>query len=198
MPQIPSKKSAWSAVSHLVSTGDPSWIAQALDRYEKPLLRYAAWLLGERDRARDVVQEVFLRLCRQSPEKVGDHLAEWLFKVCRNLALDIRERENRRRKLDQTQIIAASEIVAGYAREPIEDKQVLRQILGMVETLPANQREVVFLKFHQGFSYKEISHLTGLSISNVGFLIHTAVQTIRERVESGHSRTRSFSSRRTQ
>ncbi len=171
---------------------------QALDRYEKPLLRYAAWLLEERDRARDLVQEVFLRLCQQSPEKVGDHVAEWLFKVCRNLALDIRERESRRRKLNQTQIITVSEIVAGYARAPIEDKQLLRQILGIVETLPANQREVVFLKFHEGFSYKEIRHLTGLSISNVGFLIHTAVHTIRERVESGRSRMRSFSSRRTQ
>ena len=181
-----------------MSTGDKFWIAQALDRYEKPLLRYAAWLLEERERARDLVQEVFLRLCQQSPEKVGDHVAEWLFKVCRNLALDIRERESRRRKLDQTQIITVSEIVAGYAREPIENKQLLRQILGMVETLPANQREVVFLKFHEGFSYKEISHLTGLSISNVGFLIHTALHTIRERIESGRSRMRSFSSRRAQ
>src|SRR5262245_33504425 len=102
MPQILSKKSAPSPVSHVVSTGDPSWIAQALDRYEKPLLRYAAWLLDERDRARDVVQEVFLRLCQRSPEKVRGHLAEWLFKVCRNLAFDVRERESRRRKLDET------------------------------------------------------------------------------------------------
>ena len=178
-----------------MSTGDPSWIAQALDRYEKPLLRYAAWLLDERDRARDVVQEVFLRLCQQSPEKVRDHLAEWLFKVCRNLAFDVRERESRRRKLDETQIITASEIVAEYGRAPMEDKQLLRQILGMIETLPPNQREVVFLKFHEGFSYKEISQLTGLSISNVGFLIHSAVHSIRDRVQSGNSRMRSYSSR---
>jgi RNA polymerase sigma factor (sigma-70 family) len=105
-----------------------------------------------------------------------------LFKVCRNRALDVRESESRRRKLDETRLIHVSEIVGSYVRDPVERKQLLRQILAMIDTLPANQREVVFLKFREGFSYKEISQLTGLSISNVGFLIHTAVHTIRERV----------------
>ena len=161
---------------------DQSWIAEALDRYGKPLLRYAAWLLDDRDRARDVVQEVFLRLCKENRDRVGDHVAEWLFKVCRNRALDVRESDSRRRKLDETQLIHVSDIVGSYARDPVERKQLLRQILAMIDTLPAKQREVVFLKFREGFSYKEISKLTGLSISNVGFLIHTAVHTIRERV----------------
>ena len=71
----------------------------------------------------------------------------------------------------------------------------MRQILAMIDTLPANQREAVFLKFRQGFSYKEISQLTGLSIGNVGFLIHTAVHTIRERVQSRDPHAR-LSSRR--
>jgi RNA polymerase sigma-70 factor (ECF subfamily) len=174
-----------------VSTADKSWITEALKQYEKPLLRYAAWLLDERERARDVVQEVFLRLCKESYERIGDHVAEWLFKVCRNLCLDIRESESRRRKLDETQMIRVSDIIGEYARDPVERKQLLRQILAMIDTLPASQREVVFLKFHEGFTYREISKLTGLSIGNVGFLIHTAMHTIREQVETGESRVRS-------
>jgi len=165
-----------------VNAKDQSWIAEALDRYGKPLLRYAAWFLDDRDRARDVVQEVFLRLCKENRDRVGDHVGEWLFKVCRNRALDVRESESRRRKLDETRLIHVSEIVGSYVRDPVERKQLLCQILAMIDTLPTNQREVVFLKFREGFSYKEISQLTGLSISNVGFLIHTAVHTIRERV----------------
>ena len=175
---------------------DRSLIAKALERYEKPLLRYAAWLLDERERARDVVQEVFLRLCAESYERVGDHVAEWLFKVCRNLCLDIRESESRRRKLDETREIRVSDIATDYSRDSVERRQLLRQILGMIDMLPANQREVVFLKFQEGFTYKEISRLTGLSIGNVGFLIHTAVHTIREQVETGGSRVRTHFSRR--
>jgi RNA polymerase sigma-70 factor (ECF subfamily) len=173
-----------------VSTDGQSWIAQALNQYEKPLLRYAAWLLDDRDRARDVVQEVFLRLCKESHERVGDHIAGWLFKVCRNLALDVRERDSRRKRLDVTQVIRVSDVVASYSRDPVERRHLLRQILERIDGLPSNQREAVFLKFHEGFSYKEISQLTGLSIGNVGLLIHTAMHTIREWVQAGDSPTR--------
>ena len=48
-----------------------------------------------------------------------------------------------------------------------------------IERLPANQQEVVRLKFQNGFSYKEISRITTLSVGNVGFLIHTAVARLR-------------------
>jgi len=178
-----------------VNAEDQSWVAEALSRYEKPLLRYAAWLLDDRERARDVVQEVFLRMCRESRGHIGDHVAEWLFKVCRNLTLDVRESQSRRKKLDETSVIHLSDIVADYARDPMERRDLLRQVLAMIETLPANQREVVFLKFHEGFSYKEISQLTGLSMSNVGFLIHSAVHTIRQRVQERAPR---FLSRRSE
>jgi DNA-directed RNA polymerase specialized sigma24 family protein len=40
------------------------WVIDALTQYEQPLLRYAKWLLGDLDAARDVVQETFLRLTR--------------------------------------------------------------------------------------------------------------------------------------
>jgi RNA polymerase sigma-70 factor (ECF subfamily) len=45
--------------------------------------------------------------------------------------------------------------------------------------LPANQQEVVRLKFQNSLSYKEISAITGLSVTNVGYLLHTAIQTLR-------------------
>src|SRR3954466_8617317 len=64
------------------------WVLAALDQYERRLLRYAQRLLGEADESRDVVQFVFLRLCDQSPDKIGDRLAQWLYTVCRNRAMD--------------------------------------------------------------------------------------------------------------
>lgn len=54
------------------------------------------------------------------------------------------------------------------------------QILRLLDALPANQQEVVRLKFQNGLSYKEISVVTKLSVTNVGFLIHTALKTIRQ------------------
>ena len=75
--------------------GGAQWIVSALARYEAPLLRYASRLLGDVDRARDVVQDTFLKLCREDPTRLDGHLAQWLFTVCRNRALDIQRKEGR-------------------------------------------------------------------------------------------------------
>ena len=47
-------------------------------------------------------------------------------------------------------------------------------------------REVIRLKFQSGFSYREISRISGHSVSNVGFLIHTGLKTIRRRMADVH------------
>ena len=52
----------------------------------------------------------------------------------------------------------------------------------LVGNLPENQREVIRLKFQDGLSYREIAAVTGLSVSNVGFLIHRGVKTLREQM----------------
>ncbi len=62
----------------------------------------------------------------------------------------------------------------------IEREQAMTEILRIVATLPKNQREVIRLKFEHDLSYKEIAAITGLSATNVGFLIHTAIQTLRK------------------
>lgn len=66
----------------------------------------------------------------------------------------------------------------------LDERQTVGEILQIVKTLPKNQREVIYLKFQCDLSYKEISSITSLSVSNVGFLIHTAVRAIREQIIS--------------
>ncbi len=71
------------------------------------------------------------------------------------------------------------------SREPcqsavLEQHETNHQILQLVDRLPPNQQEVVRLKFQSGLSYREIAAVTELSVSNVGYLIHTAVKTLRE------------------
>jgi RNA polymerase sigma-70 factor (ECF subfamily) len=158
-------------------TPHSEWVVDALDRYERPLIRYAKWLLGDLETARDVVQETFLRLCREDPARVDGHLAPWLFTVCRNLALDARQRATRTTPLEH----AEAAVVYDFD-EAHDARQALGRVLQILETLPRNQREVVHLKFQSGLSYKEISAITGLSTSNVGFLLHTAVRAIRSHV----------------
>jgi RNA polymerase sigma-70 factor (ECF subfamily) len=71
------------------------WIVEALELHESALIRYARWILSDLESAREVVQETFLRLCKEEPARVEGHLAQWLFTVCRNLAYDARKKEAR-------------------------------------------------------------------------------------------------------
>src|SRR4051795_8012937 len=80
------------------------WARRAVERYEAPLTLYAARLLGDADAARDVVQETFLRLCVQDRAVIESRLAEWLFTVCRNRALDVLRKESRMTRLSDEQV----------------------------------------------------------------------------------------------
>ena len=149
------------------------WIVEALELHESSLIRYARWILSDLESAREVVQETFLRLCKEDPARVEGHLAQWLFTVCRNLAFDARKKEARMSPLGDTEIAVAPDL---------DDRRTVSQILQVVETLPKNQREVIYLKFQCDLSYKEISEITRLSVTNVGFLIHSAVRAIRKQM----------------
>jgi RNA polymerase sigma-70 factor (ECF subfamily) len=68
-------------------------IRAAVDAYQSRLIGFAARITGDTDSARDVVQDTFLRLCHHDLEEIGDHLPAWLFRVCRNRALDVGRKE---------------------------------------------------------------------------------------------------------
>lgn len=165
-------------------TPEPHWVLEAVGRFEGPLTLYASRLLGDADRARDVVQDTFLKLCAQRREEIGDRLAEWLFTVCRNRALDVLRKEGRMTRLgdDQVQTCRSPE---PDPSDTLERRESAARALELLEGLPPSQREVIRLKFQNGFSYREISRISGHSISNVGFLIHTGLKTLRKRMADG-------------
>jgi len=154
-------------------------VRTAVEEYQARLLRYATRLVGDPDRARDVVQDAFVRLLAHAGEAgIREHLAEWLYTVCRNRSLDVIRKEGRMRQFEEG---AAERVVAPEPRPgaALEAAETQAAVLSLVGRLPPNQQEVIRLKFQDGFSYKEISRITALSVGNVGFLIHTAVQKLR-------------------
>jgi RNA polymerase sigma factor (sigma-70 family) len=154
-------------------------IEQAIADYESSLIGYAVTILHDLERARDVVQDTFIRLCHQDLSKIRDGLKTWLFTVCRNRALDILRKDKRLQPLDEVQWRK----VAGSGLQPDEratHEERVAQVMRYLDRLSPNQREVILLKFQQGLSYQEITQVTGLSSGNVGFLIHTGLKRLRE------------------
>jgi RNA polymerase sigma-70 factor (ECF subfamily) len=161
-------------------TDASSFVQAAVERHQAPLLRYATRLLGgDADRARDVVQDSFVRLMAQAPAQLDGHVAEWLFTVCRNRAHDVLRKEGRMKRFEEGQVerLTAGEPLPGRTLERSEQQEA---VLRLIDRLPHNQQEVIRLKFQNGFSYQEISRITTLSVTNVGFILHTAIKALRQ------------------
>jgi RNA polymerase sigma factor (sigma-70 family) len=150
-----------------------------LRRFEIPLWQYATRITGDRERARDVVQETFVKFHNngafQNPEP-----ATWLFTVCRNGALNVCRKERRMQYLDEG-LIEAREAEQPMPFQRLERQEAAGFLLRIVATLPPRQQEVLQLKFQNDLSYQQIAEITKTTANNVGVLIHTALKTLRQR-----------------
>lgn len=154
-----------------------AWVQSVLEEFEGPLLRYALRITGNLELAREVVQEIFLQLCREERSALEGRLAQWLFHVCRNRALDVQRKEHRMSvvtDLDLRSVPAEAEPAPA-----LEQHEASSQLSLLLERLPPSQQEVIRLKFQSGLKYREIAEVTGHSVSNVGVLLHTGLKRLR-------------------
>ncbi len=157
------------------------WVRTALEEFETPLTRYAMRFTGDLEIARDVVQDTFLKLCAAEPRKIEDHLAPWLYRVCRNRALDVMKKERRMQSLEPEQA-ERQPSPAPTPRDAAQGSETEAAVLHALATLPENQQEVFRLKFENQLSYQEISEVTGATRNHVRYLIHTSLKAMREQL----------------
>lgn len=154
------------------------WPAEIVERYERPLLAYAARMLGgDWQAAQDAVQETFLRLCRADRAQIESRVAAWLFAVCRSRVIDM-QRTKRATPIDA--VADAVPDPAPAVAESLSEDEDKRHLAQLVDGLSPRQQEVLRLRLQAGLSYREIAEVTGLSVSNVGFHLHAAVRSLRK------------------
>lgn len=156
-------------------------VEHALSQYESPLIGYAIGIVHDHDRARDVVQDTFIRLYQQDVEKVKEGLKSWLFTVCRNRALDMLRKEKRLISVDD-EAFAREEDHSPGPDATVDNQERVSQVMYYLGQLTENQQAVIRMKYEQGLSYQEISEITGLTTGNVGFLLHKGLKKLKELV----------------
>lgn len=165
-------------------TGDvppQEWIAQMFARLEVPLVGYAArHLRGDLETARDVVQEAFVKLCQQPWPEIEPQATAWLYRTCRNRAIDLNRREGR--MSTTTPATDVSQLPDQHDPPPHLRAELTEQIDRVrlqLDQLPDRQQELLRLRLHENLSYKQIAEVTGLTATNVGYLLHQAIATLR-------------------
>jgi len=153
---------------------------EIVHRFEIPLFQYAQRITGDRELARDVVQETFVKFQRNGALRREEEPATWLFTVCRNAALNVCRKERRMIYVDE-EAIEARESEQPMPFDQLEQKEATGFLLRIVGTLPPRQQEVIQLKFQNDLSYQQIAEIMQTTANNVGVLLHTALKTLRER-----------------
>jgi len=168
------------------------WVLEAVEAYEAPLFRYARRILDDLDLAADAVQHAFVKLCGESRERLEGRVAPWLFRVCRNRAVDHLRRAGREQTLiddDPATHRAAAPAPASRERDPAttaEQADLAARLRELLATLPPPQRETIDL-WCAGLTYREIAEVTGRQEGHVRVLAHRGLTALR-----GHPVVRSL------
>src|SRR5579864_7323122 len=170
-------------------------VDDVLRRFEVPLIQYATRIIGNSERARDVVQETFMKFQRNG-SLASEKTATWLFTVCRNHALNVCRKEKRMMYLNE-EIIESQRDEQPMPFERIEQREARGFLMKILTTLPPRQQEVLQLKFQNDLSYQQIAEVTKTTANSVGVLIHTALKTLRERYGKASKDFLPFDSRTT-
>ena len=133
---------------------------------------------SEDDAAQDVVQTTFLRLFTKwtDPMEPGGKLSSWLYRVAHNCAVDHMRKETRRRTLHLKQAEERPTFVAPNRGKAFCISEGAEKAVVALRQLSVREQEVVILKVYEEKSYREISEITGLTVGNVGYILHHAMK----------------------
>ncbi len=142
-------------------------------QYDKRLLAYCTYVLGDRDLAHDVFQDVFVKVYKALHElRDIDKASHWLFRIARNECINALKVVQRKQRRD-VDIDDASDHAA-VSVEPQGYHDEYEYLHWGISQLSPEHREALLLAEFEGFSLKEIAEMTGASLSNVKVRIHRA------------------------
>ena len=162
-----------------------------VSRHEKPLFHFILRSCGNRDRAEEILQEVFLRVIKYSDNyKPTAKFTTWVYTIARNLCIDKARKRSRATEisLDQSrgsdpdgQTLGERLPDGGASAAPVEyDRIEFREkLMSALDELPDEQREVFMLREFSGLKYREIAEAVGVKVPTVKSRMRYALQTLR-------------------
>ncbi len=175
-------------MAHLAA-GDPAAMDLLYDRYSRPVYSFAYRMLGDREHAEDLIQEVFLRAWRRGTRfsETRGSLISWLFSITHNMAIDeLRKQQRRPKKAESAEPDALLASIQDSA-EPVESQAVLadrqRIIRNALVDLPASQREVLEMAYFNGLTQREIAEHLDTPLGTIKTRMRLGLRKLQESVD---------------
>jgi RNA polymerase sigma-70 factor (family 1) len=146
------------------------------------LYRFALRFLNNEEEAKDIVQEVFIRVWngREQMNEVQNWEA-WCMRITRNLSLD-RIRSMTRKKTQPIEETFNVRHEAQTPHEATESHESMKRINQLIAGLPEKQRQIIHLRDIEGYSYNEISEIMEIDLNQVKVNLFRARTSVREKL----------------
>ena len=144
-----------------------------LSRVQNKLFSYIFCMVKNEEMANDLFQETFIKAImklRDGKYKDNGKFLFWLTRIAHNVIIDqFREMKNAHivdaPKENDLGNLRGNAVVEADREKALMNEQVLKDVRQLMEALPDVQREVVYMRYYQDMSFKEIAKVTGVSIN---------------------------------
>lgn len=152
--------------------GDNKAFDLLLSRNQEKLFAYILFVVRDREMANDMFQETFFKVVsrlQQGKYIANGKFSAWLMRIAHNVIMDWYRQQRAQNIVDapkENDLSNVGSTLLESSREgELVNNQVMEDVRRMMSHLPASQREVVFMRFYQQMSFKEIAEATGVSIN---------------------------------
>ena len=152
--------------------GDNKAFDLLLSRNQEKLFTYILFVVRDREMANDMFQETFFKVVsrlQQGKYIANGKFSAWLMRIAHNVIMDWYRQQRAQNIVDapkENDLSNGGATLLESSREgELVNNQVMEDVRRMMSHLPASQREVVFMRFYQQMSFKEIAEATGVSIN---------------------------------
>lgn len=168
----------------MVRNQDQELYTEIVERYQDKLLRYANYLIQERDKAQDVVQEAlikaFINLYGFNTKR---KFSSWIYRICHNEAINHIKKHQKEVSLDENGWLKDKSDEKNIT-ESFEKKELLQVVRASLNELPIIYREPLALYFLEEKSYNEISDILRIPIGTLSTRINRGKKALRQIYES--------------
>ena len=165
-----------------------------LSRTQSKLFTYIMFVVRDQDVANDIFQETFVKVIvklKQGKYTNSGKFSAWLVRIAHNVIMDWYREQKSEKIVEPTEDndlsnLGGNELLDLNVENHFVNEQVLADVKKMMNMLPPSQREVVFMRFYQEMSFKEIAEATNVSINTALGRMRYAILNLR-RMAKQHS-----------
>lgn len=175
------------------SKGDNKAFDELLARYQSKLFNYIYFIVRSQEMAEDIFQETFVKAIttiQQGRYTASGKFGAWLTRIAHNMIIDgfRQERNENTISNDETEVDLLNnvDLCDDNIETQMVNEQTLSDVRRLVDALPDSQREVVYMRFYQDLSFKEIAEITGVSINTALGRMRYALMGMRRIAEENH------------